>query len=140
MRTMSPCCLTVYAKSPGLAMERMQWSGGILGQRIAAVNIPETDCCEEAVEFAGIRLTLLEKWIYFGTFGRVMLSGGRPVACDRADAVEASLLAPHSFIPGYQSLLKSTQCGFTDSIKTIFFSRRQPLSCFSRPIALCMSS
>lgn len=35
---------------------------------------------------------------------------------------------------------KSAQRGFMDSIRTIFFARRQPFSCFSRLIALRTSS
>jgi len=40
-----------------------------------------------------------------------MLSVGWPVACDRADGVEASLLAPPPFICEYQPRLKSSQWG-----------------------------
>ena len=35
---------------------------------------------------------------------------------------------------------KSAQRGFMDSIRTIFFARRQPFSCFSRLIALRTTS
>jgi hypothetical protein len=74
-------------------------------------------------------------WGYFSRRG-VMLSVGRPVACDRADGVEASLLAPPSFICEYHPRLKSSQWGFRHSLKAIFLLRRQPLSCFSRSMAV----
>ena len=39
------------------------------------------------------------------------------------------------FIQGYHSAAKSSQCGFLDSIRAIFFARDQPFNCFSRAIA-----
>ena len=55
----------------------------------------------------------------------------RPRFRSRSTPTLVTLLHPR--IP---VLLKSSHCGFIDLIKTIFFSRRQPFSCFSRPIAL----
>jgi hypothetical protein len=46
-----------------------------------------------------------------------MLSVGWSGACGRSEGVEASLLAPQSFICEYQPRLKSNQWGFSDSIK-----------------------
>ena len=68
-----------------------------------------------------------------------MLSGVCSVVRDRADAVEASLLR-FRINDSYQLRLKSSQWGFTDAISLIFFSRRQPFNCFSRPIAFRTSS
>src|SRR6202035_1507263 len=117
-------------------------SPGIVRRRAALLNILEGDCCGEAVEGAVIPLMAEENMSCVTTRTHaelllpVMLSGGRAVACDRTFVVEVPLPSSHSFIDGYHSRLRSSHCGFIDSINAIFFSRRQPFSCFSRPIAL----
>jgi hypothetical protein len=58
----------------------------------------------------------------------------------KAQGVEAPLSAPHSFLQGYQSLLKSSQCGLADSINAVFLLRRHPyelllaINCLLDPI------
>jgi hypothetical protein len=65
-----------------------QLSAGIVRLKAADLNIPERDCCGEAVEVALIPLIAAEK---LSEESSVMLSGGRAVACDGSSAVEAPL-------------------------------------------------
>src|ERR1700674_4665090 len=61
MRTMSACCLTVSLKSLESVMVETRLSAGIVRLRSADLNIPEANCCGEAVEAVLIPLIAEEK-------------------------------------------------------------------------------
>jgi hypothetical protein len=111
------------------------------GVGILRLRTPCTSAGRAALRMTEIRRlhVSLRHRDYFSRRG-VMLSVGWPTACGRADGVEASLLAPQSFICEYHPRLKSTQSGFSDSINAIFLLLRQPFSCFSRSMAVSTSS
>src|ERR1035437_5362733 len=61
MRTMSACCLTAYAKSPGFAILGTELSVGIVRERITVEKIAARSRFGKAVEFRLIPLSAEEK-------------------------------------------------------------------------------
>src|SRR5580698_2480983 len=88
MRTMSACCFTVSLKSSALGMDGLMlptsdtYPFGIVSHGGPDGNIPELDCCGEAVELWRYPLTLEENTPEPGTLPLLhpQLHHGRPTA------------------------------------------------------------
>src|SRR5260370_40282073 len=104
--------------------------------------------CRVSIDCAWFDKCALKKAVYVCHPERVRGSGATEgESKDPEDASSAMLIqgvllrdCPGNSISRPRCSARSFQRGFILSIKAIVFSRRQPLSCFSRPIAFAASS